>query len=569
MTTTDPIKTIKPSDLPSPRQAAMEIMRACSRDDVSNKRLSELATSDPILTAELLRIVNSPFFGFAREVTSITHAISVIGQQALRNLALCISVRDSFREEELPGLDTTAYWEDSLRRAISAKLLGKISGIDVDDCFTAGLLQDFGLLVLFYIYPEQIPAWGKIHSQDPKTRYNTEQAIFGTTHDAVMEMLGKAWGLPDDLSQSIGAHHHPNTKTNTKKELQYILYCADWLSAIFSAEDKNQVLEYCRKFMGEKFGMDQDKINDCLTEIPQQVGSAATALGLHIKQQMDFDQVLRKTNVKLAEDNLSYQELTWRLQNALNERDRLAEELNRELDLAREIQQSLLPDPRSHDFPIAGTNVSARQLSGDFYDYFELDNGSIYFNLADVSGKGMHAALLMAKTCSLFRCLGKKAHNPSGLLEQINKELCETSIRGMFVTMSAGLYYPNSGDLYMVNAGNPPALLFRSKRLVRTINSQAPPLGILPDSKFPITKINIKDCCLYMFTDGVTEGYLKTGKELGLKGLLDLLIEMSDLTPYQRLEAIVARFNVSSAPLRDDISILLIEHTHDRLKKTG
>ncbi len=95
------------------------------------------------------------------------------------------------------------------------------------------------------------------------------------------------------------------------------------------------------------------------------------------------------------------------------------------------------------DLPICGINRPIREVSGDFYDYFELPDGTIAFALGDVSGKGMNAALLMAKTASLFRCLGKTIRDPARLLSILNREICETTSRGMFVTMVAGLYEPS------------------------------------------------------------------------------------------------------------------------------
>ena len=82
-----------------------------------------------------------------------------------------------------------------------------------------------------------------------------------------------------------------------------------------------------------------------------------------------------------------------------------------------------------------------------FTTFFELEDGRIYFSLGDVSGKGMDAALLMSKTASLFRCLGKTIHEPNVLLATINRELCETAIHGMFVTMVCGLLDPGTGNV--------------------------------------------------------------------------------------------------------------------------
>src|SRR6185295_16982140 len=119
------------------------------------------------------------------------------------------------------------------------------------------------------------------------------------------------------------------------------------------------------------------------------------------------------------------------------------ERIKRELELASEIQRSLLPQA-DETLPIFGINRPIREVSGDFYDFFELPDGTVAFCLGDVSGKGMNAALLMAKTASLFRCLGKTIRDPARLLTILNREVQETASRGMFVTMIAGLYEPST-----------------------------------------------------------------------------------------------------------------------------
>jgi len=562
------LEQLKPSDLPSPPQAALQILHACSQDDVSSTELSILAEKDPVLTAELLRVVNTPFFGLSRKVQSLSHAVTILGQRTLRNLVLCLSVRDAIGEDAIPGLDTTAYWEDSLRRAVSARLLGAQLQQDSDDCFTAGLLQDFGLLVLFYLRPEMALDWEELRSLDPEARFSTEQQYFGHSHTDVITLLADAWDLPDELGQVLGAHHHceaiapGDNSSKNQQQLCQILYCADWMNAIFTSSDKSSVLSHTQQLLQDHCGMQEEAISTCLNTLAEEMETAASSLGLRIETQPDFEQIMRDANIKLAEANLSYQELTWKLEQTLKERDALALELEKELQLAREIQESLLPKELSDDFPITGLNVSARQLSGDFYDYFVLKDGRIYFNLADVSGKGVYAALLMAKTSSLFHCLGKHIHEPDKLLAHINNELHETAIRGMFVTMIAGIYDPRTGSVKMVNAGNPPALIFSPGNKVQAIEATASPLGILPNSLFPLAPeihLGEKDC-MYLFSDGATEGYLQEGGEmLGLPGLLKLIMSMHNLAPKDQLQAIIEKFSAASATLHDDITIMLIE----------
>ena len=477
-----------------------------------------------------------------------------------KHYAILYSVRDAIGNDAIPGFDTTEYWEDSLRRAVSTKLLAERINLKSEDCFTAGLLQDFGLLVLFYLRPETAVYWQEFRGLDPDVRYIKEQEYLGITHTQIISMLADAWELPEELGSILGAHHDCENISPDQHTLCHVLYCADWMTAIFTAEDKAATLKHTRKMLGDQFGLADEGISECLNTLSEEVENAAGSLGLHISSQPDFEQIMLQANVKLVEANMSYQELTWKLEQTLKERDELAAELDLELELAREIQESLLPKNLSEDFPITGINVSARQLSGDFYDYFPLKDGRIYFNIADVSGKGVNAALLMAKTSSLFHCLGKHILEPNKLMAHINNELCETAIRGMFVTMIAGIYDPKSGSVKLVNAGNPPALLLSRKGELKAIEATASPLGILPDTPFPLAEeLNLKNSCLYLFSDGATEGYLEEGEMLGLDGLLKLIIAQRNKPAKQRIQAIVEKFQATSDRLHDDITFMLIE----------
>jgi len=554
------IKLIKPCDLPAPPQSSLQVIRACANNQISNTDIATLVSADPALTAELLRIVNSAYFGLNKQVQSIQRAIAILGQQALRNLVLCVAVRDAINKTSQSSIDTDTFWEDCLRHAVSARMLSKQANIDPDDSFTAGLLQDFSLLVMFFLKPTLAPQWPELREQTPDTRYALELTHFQTTHNQVSSTLAEAWSLPEHLGEALSHHHWFNeSDRHNASPLCKTLHCADWMAAVYTARDKNAIIEQCHNKLNQCFNINVHEAQELLNNIPQQLTLAANALGLHIKTNLSFEQILREANVKLAEVNLNYQEITWELEKALKQRNELAAELNRELDLAREIQQSLLPQQRDATFPIVAINIPAKQLSGDFYDFYALPDGRIYFNLGDVSGKGVNAALLMAKTNSLFRCMCKHIHEPGELMALLNAEICETSIRGMFVTMVVGLYDPRTGKVKLINAGHPPAIAFRKNGTMDSFEAEAPPLGIIPDADFPEVTVDLQDASLYLFTDGVLEGRLADGKAYGMKRLLKRIIELRRLPPQQRLESIVNELSGQSDKHRDDITLLLVE----------
>jgi sigma-B regulation protein RsbU (phosphoserine phosphatase) len=239
------------------------------------------------------------------------------------------------------------------------------------------------------------------------------------------------------------------------------------------------------------------------------------------------------------------------------------ERIKRELELAAEIQRSLLPAAQPGTFPIHGVNHPARTVSGDFYDFFTLADGRVCFNLGDVSGKGMDAALLMAKTASLFRCLGKTMHDPGRLLGLINAEICETVTRGMFVTMVGGIFNPATGIMRLANAGHEPPLHHTRDGAFTALAAEAPPLGIstglVADDIYPETELGLNGGTLYIFTDGVTEGYLEDGTTFEVDGLKASLAENGALSLSDRLAAVVGRVKRGDDALRDDLTILGVE----------
>ena len=245
---------------------------------------------------------------------------------------------------------------------------------------------------------------------------------------------------------------------------------------------------------------------------------------------------------------------------------RMAEELieqervNREIELAIEMQRSLLPAARAAEFPVCGINLPAHEMSGDFYDYFELEDGRICFSLGDVAGKGMDAALLMSKTASLFHCLGKTIHEPGVLLEIINKELCETAFNGMFVTMVCGIFNPVTGVTILANAGHEPPLIHAVDGSFRALPASSPPLGIVPLTAGPdgITdeSFRLNGGTLYIFTDGVTEGTLGDNRRLEVEGFMEIIRNHPDEPAAGRISAVIEHLRESSQQRHDDITLL-------------
>jgi len=547
---------IKPTDLPAPPQAALQMLQACSIENADQRVLAQFTETDPVLTAEVLRVVNTPLFGLGKEVKSVKNAIILLGVRALRSIVLCLMVRDAIQGQQIADFNLTEFWEDTLRRATAARALAKYSQLDADECFTLGMLQDFGVLLLFYLHPEIAKEYSNLRRLDPDTGLAREQEIFGTTHTEIIRLLAKAWSLPQSMVDAIALHHHPQQNLQAN-----LLNGSDWVNAVFTASDVNATFDSAQQLLQTRLGLCPEDIQELFAELPERVEQSARAMGLRIACQVDFEALLRQANLRLAKDNISYQELTWQLEKAIAERDQLAQELHNEIVLAREIQRKLMPEQDGHTLPIYGINKPARNISGDFFDYVENQNGELWFALGDVAGKGINAGMLMAKTASLFRCLAKRMSDPLKLMKIINDEICETSTRGYFVTMVMGVYSAANKTVSLVNAGHLPVLIMdkAGKSQPQLLPASDPPLGIVAGTGYMLSEvISLQNKCLYLYSDGVTESTRPDKQMLEIDGLVKLIQTHAAQPAAQRLVSMVDTL-LPTSQLHDDITLLLLE----------
>ena len=196
--------------------------------------------------------------------------------------------------------------------------------------------------------------------------------------------------------------------------------------------------------------------------------------------------------------------------------------MQKEIEIVGEIQKTLLSQNKKENFPIAGINIPAKVVSGDFYNFSDLGDGKFGFGVADVSGKGIKSSLLMSKASSLYRCLSKTIFSAADLLNLLNSEICETAARGMFVTMLIGIYDSNKKELLLANAGHEPPLIHSKDGKFTNYTEAGPPLGIMSKIKYKETKIKFSESSMYVFTDGITEMKDPEGNMLESDGFKNL-----------------------------------------------
>ena len=236
--------------------------------------------------------------------------------------------------------------------------------------------------------------------------------------------------------------------------------------------------------------------------------------------------------------------------------------LLKERELAGDVQKSLFPDISKFENFIYAKNIPAKDVSGDYFDVINVGQDEYYFTLADVSGKGVKAGMYMAKASSTFRTLSNLLFPLEKVVYLVNNEIVEAKFKGMFVTGVFGKINIKTGDVTFVNAGHESIMVVDRNKNFEFIKSELPPIGIIKyfeESTVKSKTINLNEKTFVVYTDGVTEGYLKNGQELGAEGVERIVKGLDVVSPKKIVDAIVSELNWGADKLRDDITCLALD----------
>ena len=186
------------------------IVDALNHPNISSYQLGEVISKDASLTVRLLRLVNSPFYGFSGKVETVARAVSLLGLNELSTLALGISVIQKFENIPSDQFDMESFWRHSIRCGLFARTLaGYMGEKDTEKYFTGGLLHDIGRLVMLDRMPQQYCLAISRARQEHLPMYRAEQDVLKTDHCILGKMLAEKWRLAPSLIRMIGCHHSP------------------------------------------------------------------------------------------------------------------------------------------------------------------------------------------------------------------------------------------------------------------------------------------------------------------------------------------------------------------------
>ncbi len=241
------------------------------------------------------------------------------------------------------------------------------------------------------------------------------------------------------------------------------------------------------------------------------------------------------------------------------------ERMLRELEIAKGIQQSFLPEsaPILTGYDLEGFNLPAAEVGGDFYDFIPVGDDNWGLVIADVSGKGVPAALFMALSRTLIRASTSGNQDPAESINDANRHICLDSKTSMFVTLFYAILDTKNSTLTFVNAGhNPPFLISNDTVGITLLQARGIALGVIDEIDLKSTKVQLESgSMVVLYTDGVTEATNDQEEEYGVERLTDLAEQMKDHTSREIIDAIVADVTsfACGRPQFDDITIMVLK----------
>jgi two-component system cell cycle response regulator len=307
-------KILDGEDLPTLSPIALKIIKLASSEEASATDLARLITVDPALTARMLKIVNSPFYGFANKITSLSKAVTLLGMKAIRTLTLGLTVMDTFSGWEGSGFDYRDFWQRSFASGIASKFTAQKRGLNIDEeAFIGGLTQNIGSLILARFFPDQYGKVLKLHYHAGGDLCAKERESFGIDHAKLGFELFSHWKMPTLLSNVILYHHSPGEMPNSNsnhKLLTNIVYLSDIASHVLLDQDKGQHLQKLKSEYKTVLNIADDEVDEIMEHVSREAKDIAKEFDVSIDAPQDYMQILQNANVELSRINLDYEQLT-------------------------------------------------------------------------------------------------------------------------------------------------------------------------------------------------------------------------------------------------------------------
>jgi len=295
-------------NLPSLPAIAVQVLELAQKDDADIGEIARTISRDPALSGKILRTVNSSFYGRSQNISTISHALVILGLQSVKTLVLGFSLVTSLSTDKPKGFKHLAYWKRSTYAATAARnICAKLKIVQHEEAFLAALLQDIGMLVLDRVMPDD---YGRIHeavtthTQLPEA----ERAALGADHAEVGGMMAEQWNLPPLLAAPIAKHHAPEQVSDLPlRRMAEVVALAGDCADVFVDEAPAARLAAVRKIFHERHRIPEAECDALLEQIGKDTKDVASLFEINIGRGSNFEEILKRATEALVEITIQTQ----------------------------------------------------------------------------------------------------------------------------------------------------------------------------------------------------------------------------------------------------------------------
>jgi len=329
------------TDLPILPVVVTRVTEAAADPECGATDLAHIIQQDPVLSARVLQAVNTSFYSPRCQVTSVQRAVSFMGINAVRNLVLCMVVRQLYPPRT--DIDLEIFWEWSLRRAAASNALARQMDLPPDECFTLGLCQDLGLLVACQQHPGLAQEYAAVLQQSADERLALERTV-GVAHAETGYALFRSWNFPESMALAIRFHHDLDSTPEVARSRARLAHVAETIADLLGVADKATAMERFRAEM-DQIGVPVEDLTSLVDQVGEMVHATAEMLQFKVGQQPRYEELAAKASQSLMALTLNAQQMYDHLQQSLQEQQRMAEQLR---DLNRQLEQQATTDGLTH-----------------------------------------------------------------------------------------------------------------------------------------------------------------------------------------------------------------------------
>ncbi len=294
--------------LPSLPAIAIQALALARKDNVNITEIADLISNDPALSAKILKTVNSSFYGLPKQVSTISHALVILGMQAVKTLALGFSLLSNLKGSPGDGFDYMLYWKRSIYSAVAGRLLARrFNIVQQEEAFLCCLLADVGILVMHRALGAPYDELVKLADGDQDRLLELCRTKFDLDHTAVGAMLAEQWQLPPVLSTPIAQHHNPTEQDPLLRPLVDAVFVAMICGEVFASANPANAIVKARAQAIQRFKISAEEFDRLMIEIGNSTREVAVLFDVNINPDRSYQDILDEANQTLIQMTLQTQ----------------------------------------------------------------------------------------------------------------------------------------------------------------------------------------------------------------------------------------------------------------------